>query len=158
MKQDRSMKKFWVALISVSVAVSLFPLVVTSEYSVRIATIVLLWIGMAGCWNLMSGYTGYIDFGPVVYFGLGSYTTAIVMTKYGALFFPSVVLAGVVAALMALPIGISTLRLKGAYFAIATFRVCGNHETGFVGIRSDVRRDLFRREPRHYASFERSQQ
>ena len=121
MKQDRSMKKFWVALISVSVAVSLFPLVVTSEYSVRIAAIVLLWIGMAGCWNLMSGYTGYIDFGPVVYFGLGSYTTAIVMTKYGALFFPSVVLAGVVAALMALPIGISTLRLKGAYFAIATF-------------------------------------
>jgi branched-chain amino acid transport system permease protein len=88
---------------------------------VRIATIVLLWIGMAGCWNLMSGYTGYIDFGPVVYFGLGSYTTAIMMTKYGALFFPSVILAGVVAALMALPIGISTLRLKGAYFAIATF-------------------------------------
>lgn len=121
MKQDRSMKKFWVALIFVSVAVSLFPLVVTSEYSVRIATIVLLWIGMAGCWNLMSGYTGYIDFGPVVYFGLGSYTTAILMTKYGALFFPSVILAGVVAALMALPIGISTLRLKGAYFAIATF-------------------------------------
>ena len=68
----------------------------------------------------MSGYTGYIDFGPVVYFGLGSYTTAIMMTKYGALFFPSVILAGVVAALMALPIGISTLRLKGAYFAIAT--------------------------------------
>jgi branched-chain amino acid transport system permease protein len=121
MKHDRSMKKFWVALIFVSVAVSLFPLVVTSEYSVRIATIVLLWIGMAGCWNLMSGYTGYIDFGPVVYFGLGSYATAIVMTKYGAPFFPSVILAGVVAALMALPIGISTLRLKGAYFAIATF-------------------------------------
>ncbi len=121
MKHDRSMKRFWVFFILASVAVSLFPLVVTSEYSVRIATIVLLWIGMAGCWNLMSGYTGYIDFGPVVYFGLGSYTTAIMMTKYGALFFPSVILAGVVAALMALPIGISTLRLKGAYFAIATF-------------------------------------
>lgn len=121
MMHDRSMKKFWVTFISASVAVSLFPLVVTSEYSLRIATIVLLWIGMAGCWNLMSGYTGYIDFGPVVYFGLGSYTTAIAMTKYGALFFPSVILAGVVAALMALPIGISTLRLKGAYFAIATF-------------------------------------
>ncbi|MGO9568704.1 MAG: branched-chain amino acid ABC transporter permease [Desulfomonilaceae bacterium] len=115
------MKRFWVFFILASVAVSLFPLVVTSEYSLRVATIVLLWIGMAGCWNLMSGYTGYIDFGPVVYFGLGSYTTAIMMTKYGALFFPSVIMAGVVAALMALPIGISTLRLKGAYFAIATF-------------------------------------
>ncbi len=86
MKHDRSMKKFWVPFIFVSVAVSLFPLVTPSEYSLRVATIVLLWIGMAGCWNLMSGYTGYIDFGPVVYYGLGSYTTAIVMTKYGARF------------------------------------------------------------------------
>jgi branched-chain amino acid transport system permease protein len=121
MKHDSAMKRFWITFLCVSVAVSLFPLLTSSEYSLRVATIVLLWIGMAGCWNLMSGYTGYIDFGPVVYYGLGAYTTAIAMTKYGALFFPSVILAGVVAALIALPIGIPTLRLKGAYFAIATF-------------------------------------
>ena len=115
------MKKFWIFFISLSVAVALFPLVVTSEYTVRVATIVLLWIGMAGCWNLMSGYTGYIDFGPVVYFGLGSYATAILMTKWTLPFIPSVIIAGVTAALIAIPIGIPTLRLKGAYFAIATF-------------------------------------
>lgn len=115
------MKRFWITFLIASVVVSLFPLLAASEYAVRLGTIVLLWIGMAGCWNLMSGYTGYIDFGPVVYYGLGAYTTAIAMTKYGALFFPSVIMAGVVAALIALPIGIPTLRLKGAYFAIATF-------------------------------------
>jgi branched-chain amino acid transport system permease protein len=121
MNRDKSMRRFWILFIIASVAVSLFPLVTTSEYYLRLAAIMLLWIGMAGCWNLMSGYTGYIDFGPVVYYGLGSYATAILMTKYAVSFFPSVIVAGVVAALIALPIGIPTLRLKGSYFAIATF-------------------------------------
>ncbi|HMK35171.1 MAG TPA: branched-chain amino acid ABC transporter permease [Desulfomonilaceae bacterium] len=92
-----------------------------SEYTLRIVTIVLFWMGMAGCWNMMSGYTGYIDFGPVVYFGIGSYATAIVMTKFGCSFSLSISFAGIAAVLVAVPIGITTLRLRGAYFAIATF-------------------------------------
>jgi branched-chain amino acid transport system permease protein len=112
---------FWICFAAVSFAISLTPVLTSSEYLLRIATVVLLWIGMAGCWNIMSGYTGYIDFGPVVYFGIGSYTTAIAMTKYSLPFFPSAFLAGIVSVLVAIPIGITTLRLKGAYFAIATF-------------------------------------
>jgi len=104
-----------------SVATSLVPFFTSSEYILRIVTVVIFWIGMAGCWNIMSGYTGYIDFGPVVYFGIGSYATAIGMTKYGMPFFPSAVLSGIISVLIALPIGITTLRLRGAYFAIATF-------------------------------------
>ncbi len=122
MNNLHSRKIFWVCFLGVTAAASLIPFLTKSEYTLRLITVVVLWIGMAGCWNIMSGYTGYIDFGPVVYFGLGSYTTAIAMTKYGASLFPPVaLLSGVVAALVALPIGIPTLRLKGAYFAIATF-------------------------------------
>lgn len=114
-------KKFWLCFVPAAVGVGLFPFFTSSEYALRLAALVLLWIGMAGCWNIMSGYTGYIDFGPVVYYGIGSYTTAIAMAKYGVSFIPSAILAGVVALLIALPIGIPTLRLRGAYFAIATF-------------------------------------
>ena len=92
-----------------------------SEYVIRLVAVVLFGIGMSGCWNMMSGYTGYIDFGPVVYFGIGSYGTAIAMTKYGLLFFPSLCLSGIASGLVALSIGVPTLRLRGAYFAIATF-------------------------------------
>ena len=113
--------KFWMCFIVASVATSLVPFFTSSEYILRIVTVVIFWIGMAGCWNIMSGYTGYIDFGPVVYFGIGSYATAIGMTKYGMPFFPSAVLSGIISVLIALPIGITTLRLRGAYFAIATF-------------------------------------
>jgi len=100
--------------------VCLIPAVTASEYLVRIAALVIFWIGIAGSWNIMSGYTGYIDFGPVVYFGIGSYVTAIAMTKYGSPFLVAAVLGGAIAGLTALPIGLTTLRLRGAYFAIAT--------------------------------------
>jgi len=121
MHNRKSILTFWLCFITASVVVGAVPLVGASEYVLRLMTVVILWIGMAGCWNMMSGYTGYIDFGPVVYFGLGSYVTAIAMTKFATPFFPSVILGGFISALIAVPIGIPTLRLRGAYFAIATF-------------------------------------
>lgn len=116
-----SNKRFWMLFIPALLVVGLLPAATSSEYVIRIATVILLWIGMAGCWNLMSGYTGYIDFGPVVYYGIGSYVTAIAMTRYGLSFFLAAVLSGVVAGAIAAPIGFTTLRLRGPYFAIATF-------------------------------------
>lgn len=121
MKPRSGRLTFWICFIAASLAVSLIPFVATSEYLLRIITVTIFWIGMAGCWNIMSGYTGYIDFGPVVYFGIGSYATAIAMTKYGVPFFPAAVISAFSSALIAIPIGITTLRLRGAYFAIATF-------------------------------------
>ncbi len=114
-------KTFWFIFIPSLGVVGALPLVWESEYLIRFFTLVILWIGMAGCWNIMCGYTGYVDFGPVVYFGIGSYATAVSMTKYGVSFFPAVGIAGIIAVLVALPMGLTTLRLRGAYFAIATF-------------------------------------
>jgi branched-chain amino acid transport system permease protein len=121
MKKKGRMNKFWLCFIPAAVAIGCIPLFFESEYTIRICTVIIFWIGMAGCWNMMSGYTGYIDFGPVVYFGIGSYATAIVMAKYGCSFSLSIFAAAIAAALVAIPIGMTTLRLRGAYFAIATF-------------------------------------
>lgn len=70
-------------------------------------------------WNLTSGFTGYVDFGHPVFFGLGAYSVGILMAKSGWGFWPALVMAGIVASLFALLIGIPTLRLKGPYFSIA---------------------------------------
>ncbi len=119
---DKPRKLTFEILFAAGIAVvCVLPWLTESEYLLRIFTMTILWIGMAGCWNIMSGYTGYIDFGPVVYFGIGSYATAICMSKFGCPFFPAVAISGLVAVLTALPIGLTTLRLRGAYFAIATF-------------------------------------
>lgn len=121
MNNPMTRSTFWVVFLASVGAVCLIPLVTESEYMLRLVSLIIFWVGMAGCWNISSGYTGYIDFGPVVYFGIGSYGTAIAMAKYGSPFFLAVGVSGLVAALVALPIGLTTLRLRGAYFAIATF-------------------------------------
>ncbi len=84
-------------------------------------TSIFLWISLAGSWNISSGYTGYIDFGPVGYFGIGAYSTALCMILFHIPFGFSVIVGGVIASLISFFIGVPTLRLKGAYFAIATF-------------------------------------
>jgi len=100
---------------------AIFPAFHLSGYTLRLMSMIFMWIALASCWNVMSGYTGYIDFGPVVYFGIGAYSTALLMSRGGMPFFLSIVISGVVAVLFAIPVGLPTLRLRGAYFAIATF-------------------------------------
>jgi branched-chain amino acid transport system permease protein len=90
-------------------------------YRLRLLSLVFMWAALAGSWNLMSGYTGYIDFGPVAYFGAGAYALAIFMIHGGLPFWASLAFAGIFCALLALGIGWATLRIRGAYFAIATF-------------------------------------
>ncbi len=91
-----------------------------SGYMIRLLAIIFLWVGKTGCWNIVSGYTGYIDFGAVGYFGIGSYATALLMAKAHVPFLIAILIGGLISGLIAIPIGLPTLRLKGAYFGIAT--------------------------------------
>jgi branched-chain amino acid transport system permease protein len=87
---------------------------------VRVATVIFMWAALAGSWNLMAGYAGAVDLGPVVHHGVGAFVTAALMLRLGLPFLVSVVLAGVVAMGIAYAVGTPTLRLRGAYFAIGT--------------------------------------
>ena len=51
----------------------------TSPYYIRVATGVAMWAGIALSWNVICGSAGYISFGHVAFFGIGAYTTAILM-------------------------------------------------------------------------------
>jgi branched-chain amino acid transport system permease protein len=107
-------------IIAITIALTIAPYTGISEYLIRLLAIIFLWIGKVGCWNIVAGYTGYIDFGAVGYFGIGSYVTALLMTKPHSPFLLSILLSGLISGLIAFPIGLPTLRLKGAYFGIAT--------------------------------------
>lgn len=76
-------------------------------------------VTLASNWNLTGGFTGYVDFGHAVFFGLGAYGTGIMMNKAGWPFWAGLLVGAVVAALFAVLIGSATLRLKGPYFSIA---------------------------------------
>ncbi|MDX1435639.1 MAG: branched-chain amino acid ABC transporter permease [Anaerolineales bacterium] len=121
-------------------------------------TQMFIMIILASDWNLISGFTGYVDFGHVVFFGLGAFVTALLMGSsrwedWPALlsdwsFWPAMIVGGIVASLFALFIGSVTLRLKGPYFSIAMLgtlvamrelvRVARNFSGGGLGLNLPI--------------------
>jgi branched-chain amino acid transport system permease protein len=84
---------------------------------------VFMFVALAQAWNIIGGFAGYPSFGNVVFFGLGGYTTAILMAKAGASFWLTLPAAAAVGVLFAVLMGVPVLRLRGHYFAIATLGV-----------------------------------
>ncbi|MBI4081860.1 MAG: branched-chain amino acid ABC transporter permease [Candidatus Lambdaproteobacteria bacterium] len=79
----------------------------------------MMWVVLALSWNIISGYTGYISFGHVVFYGVGSYASAILVADHGWPWIPTLLVGAVVGLAVAILIGYPVLRLKGPYFAIA---------------------------------------
>jgi branched-chain amino acid transport system permease protein len=101
-------------------------------------TLMFTSIGVAVNWNLTGGFTGYVDFGHAVWFGIGAYTTAIMMSLQtnglgiGWPPVPAIILGALVSGALAAAIGRATMRLKGPYFSIAMLGT-------FVAMREIVR-------------------
>lgn len=89
----------------------------------RTITTVFMFVALAQSWNLIGGYAGYACFGQVVFFGVGGYTTAVLMVHAGMSFWLAFALSGIGAGVFGMVIGPPLLRLKGHYFAIATLGV-----------------------------------
>lgn len=79
----------------------------------------MLYVVLALSWNIISGYTGYLSLGHVVFYGLGSYVTGVLMVKAGWHWIPTLFAAGLFSAVFAVFLGYAILRLKGPYFAVA---------------------------------------
>jgi branched-chain amino acid transport system permease protein len=96
------------------------PLVLRTGFEVDIAVRVLLFAFIGVAWNLMGGYAKQLSLGHAAYFGLGAYTSTLLLIKFGISPWIGLIAGGVVAMLASLPIGWLCFRLRGPYFAIAT--------------------------------------
>ncbi len=99
-----------------------------NNYQLSFLLQVLMMVTLAQSWNLISGMTGYISFGHGVFFGVGAYTGALLLMG-GAFWWVAILSAALLAAALALPLGLLTLRLRGPYFAIA---MLGLNEVGRI--------------------------
>lgn len=91
-------------------------------YWIRIGTGIIMWAGLALSWNVICGYAGYISFGHVAFFGIGAYSTAILMQpEYNWNFFATLPVGAAIAGGLAAIVGWPVLKLRGAYFAIGTW-------------------------------------
>lgn len=115
-----------------------------SKYYLTYGITIWVYTGLAVAWNIIAGYTGYVSFGHVSFFGVGAYAAALLISKGGWPFWAALPMAGLVTALFAVPLGYMLLRLKGPYFTIAmlglaeVLRVVASAWESFTGGGSGV--------------------
>jgi branched-chain amino acid transport system permease protein len=85
--------------------------------------LIALAIILASNLNLMIGYTGYVNFGHIVFYGLGGYVGLYLTTVRGWNLVLSALVAGLAVSFCAFLFGLAVLRLRGAYFALATIGI-----------------------------------
>ncbi len=111
---------FWIVAVAVVVGGTLGTRAIENDFLFYAAYVVLQFVVLATAWNILGGFTGYVNFGSAAFFAIGAYTS-IALDKAFALPLPVlIVAAGVVSGLIGLGTGYLTLRLRGVYFAIAT--------------------------------------
>ena len=82
-----------------------------------------MFIGLASSLNIILGYTGYVNFGHIVFFGLGGYFGFYLLSEFGWPLYPAALAGGVMSVAIAFVMGSAVLRLRGAYFALATIGI-----------------------------------
>jgi branched-chain amino acid transport system permease protein len=96
------------------------PLVTQDPYLLRILILTSIFAIFAASWDLLSGFTGQMNFGHALFFGVGAYTAALLNLHAHLPPWGSVPLGALAAVLTGLIIGIPCLRLKGTYLALTT--------------------------------------
>ncbi|PZU92027.1 MAG: branched-chain amino acid ABC transporter permease [Chelatococcus sp.] len=108
-------------------------------YGIRILCLALLFAAMAQAWNIVAGLANQISLGHAAFFGIGAYTSTLLLIHFGVSPWLGMLAAAVLGGIAALLISLPTMRLRGHYFALATLafgevmRVIGNSWGGLTG-------------------------
>ena len=121
-------------------AAALLPLLLDPRgYWIRVLTFTLLFAAMAQAWNIVGGLANQTSLGHAAFFGIGAYTSTVLLLKFGISPWLGMLAGGVLGGVAALVIAVPTMRLQGHYFALATLafgevmRVIANVWTSLTG-------------------------
>jgi len=91
------------------------------EYLIHLAILGGIYAILGISLNLVVGYTGLLSITQAAFYGIGSYTTAILLTRYDINFFVSIILGALITAVISLAIGYVLSKFKGDYYALGSF-------------------------------------
>lgn len=122
-KLDTTAIKDQYAIVAILVGLVFFMLVqyIVNQYIVSVFFGIMLTITLASSWNLFSGYTGYLSFGHVGFFGIGAYSVGVLAMNVDFNIYIMVLAGGALGMILSLPLILVTIRLSGVYFAIMMF-------------------------------------
>jgi branched-chain amino acid transport system permease protein len=111
---------FIAALIAAAAATFAAMLWIGNPYVFFAGYVVLQYIVLATAWNILGGYTGYVNFGVAAFFACGAYSTVVLHKLWAPPLVVMILAGGAVSGLIGLGTGYLTLRLRGTFFGIAT--------------------------------------
>ena len=118
-----NLKKYRLALILLA-AFIIIPLTIGNTTDVHNVIIYILIYAMVGeGWNLITGFTGQTSFGHAAYFGIGAYTSTVMLEYFHITPWIGMLVGGLIATALAFVVNFQMFKLKGHYFAIATLCV-----------------------------------
>ncbi|MEJ6022764.1 branched-chain amino acid ABC transporter permease [Ramlibacter sp. PS4R-6] len=121
-----------VLLVALVVALALTPFIFPGAKALSVAAKVLVFVVLVASFDLLLGYTGIVSFAHTMFFGIGAYGIAIAATRMGPGW--GSILVGLVAALalsfvLALLVGLFSLRVKAIFFSMITLAVAAAFQT-----------------------------
>jgi branched-chain amino acid transport system permease protein len=99
---------------------ALIPLVVRDAYFLDSLVLILLWGALSAAWNVAGGYAGQVSIGHASFFGIGAYSAALMVTRFGRGPWLGMLVGIVLSIGAGFIIGFLSNRLKGPYFALST--------------------------------------
>ena len=108
--------KFAASLILLSIPFKLLKL----HFILYLMTLILLYAYLGQCWNILYGYAGQLSFGHAAFLGIGAYVSSILLIRFGISPWIGMIVGGAICALFAFFMSFPLLKLRGAYFALAT--------------------------------------
>ena len=95
---------------------------------------VFLYLALASLWNLMAGYAGLVSVGQQAFVGFGGYMLFALTIFAGLHPLAAIAAAGILGALVSVPVAVLIFRLRGAYFAIGTWVIAEVFRLGFAQV------------------------
>jgi len=115
-------------LLLIFVLLAVLPYVLDSRYWLILLTQVFIFAIFAMSYDILLGYTGIVSFGHAMFFGIGAYSVAIFMDRFGNSYGSLLAAVGatiVLTAIVSAIVGLLTLRLQSHFFAMLTLAVSG---------------------------------
>jgi branched-chain amino acid transport system permease protein len=126
---------FWIGSGLFLVAVVAATQLIGNEYPFFAGYVILQFIVLSVAWSILGGYAGYVNFGTSAFFGVGVYTSVLLVKAAGAPLAVQIAVAAIVGAFLGFAVGLLTLRMQGIFFSIATIALTIVIETSVTNWR-----------------------
>jgi branched-chain amino acid transport system permease protein len=130
--------KVYVSLAAISLLLAI-PIASNSEFYSHVFVIICLYAALATAWNIVGGYAGQLSLGHATFYGIGGYTSVLLLTRYDISPWFGMLIGAALSAVIGVAISYPCFRLRGPFYALGSiaflevFRILVIHEAEITG-------------------------